>query len=332
MKQLKWWFVILVSLACIASAAYMGIEWDWPKRYTPEPKPKETYEEVETFLEAMGIQAGTVESVEICATNETGDALKGSAVSFFVRVEGTDSTGARYSEIITDGLSAQPAAGAILLGSRWAVIARNASSPVTITVKYKELSKSFTYRPYDQPLDVPKEDTLVTRLTAGLPRDYGPEGIVNVGGKPVSNIIASDLKEMIAAAAADGVTLTVQSGYRDYDYQQVLYEKDVERYGLSQNYTAMAGYSEHQTGLAVDLNTPSMNGQLAQGFDQTPAFKWLRANAYKYGFILRYEDTTEVITNYAYEPWHYRYIGRRLAKAYHDEGYTTLEEFLSQKR
>ena len=87
-------------------------------------------------------------------------------------------------------------------------------------------------------------------------------------------------------------------------------------------YSARAGYSEHQTGLAIDVNTIDMS------FDNTSESVWLRENAYKYGFIIRYPKGKEEITGYMYEPWHIRYVGKELSnKLYKDGSYITLEEY-----
>jgi D-alanyl-D-alanine carboxypeptidase len=127
--------------------------------------------------------------------------------------------------------------------------------------------------------------------------------------------------QMQTAAAADGVTVWMKSGYRSVAYQTTLYNNKVQYY-LNKGYddaTARTqaativnppGYSEHNCGLAADLNSPEHTG-LDEGFENTNAFTWLCANAEKYGFILRYPkgDEAKAVTDITYEPWHWRYVG-----------------------
>ena len=125
--------------------------------------------------------------------------------------------------------------------------------------------------------------------------------------------------EMQKAAAADGVTVWMQSGYRSVKYQTSLYERKTKYY-LDKGYdnaTAREkaaavvnppGYSEHNCGLAADLNSPEHTG-LDEGFEKTAAFRWLCEHAGDYGFILRYPKDAEDKTEIIYEPWHWRYVG-----------------------
>ena len=137
--------------------------------------------------------------------------------------------------------------------------------------------------------------------------------------KTLQTVACDAFLEMQKAAAADGVTVWMQSGYRSVKYQTSLYERKTKYY-LDKGYdnaTAKEkaaavvnppGYSEHNCGLAADLNSPEHTG-LDEGFEKTAAFRWLCEHAGDYGFILRYprdaEDKTEII----YEPWHWRYVG-----------------------
>ena len=122
-----------------------------------------------------------------------------------------------------------------------------------------------------------------------------------------------------ATAAADGVTVWMQSGYRSVSYQTNLYEKKTNYYKQQGYDDAKAkemaaaivnppGYSEHNCGLAADLNSPEHTG-LDEGFENTAAFRWLCEHAAEYGFILRYPQGAEDATEITYEPWHWRYVG-----------------------
>ena len=124
---------------------------------------------------------------------------------------------------------------------------------------------------------------------------------------------------MQAEAAKEGVTLWMQSGYRSVDYQKNLYDRKTQQFlnkGLSEadarrqaaGIVNPPGYSEHNCGLAADLNSPE-HTDLDEGFENTAAFRWLSAHAVEYGFILRYPKNAETVTEITYEPWHWRYVG-----------------------
>ena len=128
---------------------------------------------------------------------------------------------------------------------------------------------------------------------------------------------------MCAAAYEDGVSLWPISTYRSYDYQEGLYNRYVERDGQEEadRYSARPGHSEHQTGLAIDLNS------LDYSFADTAEGRWIAAHCHEYGFILRYPQNKEAETGYRYEPWHVRYLGVGTATAVAQSG-LCLEEYL----
>lgn len=140
---------------------------------------------------------------------------------------------------------------------------------------------------------------------------------------------ATSLESMFAAAAADGVAITLSSGYRSYTYQVSLYNGYVASQGQenADTQSARPGYSEHQTGLAVDLEPADRSCELELCFGDTAAGKWLALHAYKYGFIIRYVADKQDITGYAPEPWHFRYVGTELSNEMHRTNVSTLEEF-----
>lgn len=127
-----------------------------------------------------------------------------------------------------------------------------------------------------------------------------------------------DYMVMAEDAKSQGVDLLVVSAYRTYDFQKRLYNTYAEKNGVkdADTYSARPGHSEHETGLAVDLNRVDLD------FENTEAFKWLDENAHEYGFILRYPKDQTQITGYMYEPWHYRYVGKEVAKQIKEEGIT----------
>ncbi len=139
---------------------------------------------------------------------------------------------------------------------------------------------------------------------------------------------------MFSAAEADGVSLIACSGYRPYEVQEKLFNRkkakfshlsDEEAELEAAKSVAKPGTSEHQTGLALDIVTPSYTS-LDEGYADTKAAKWLAANAYQYGFILRYPKDKTEITQIIFEPWHYRYVGKEAATIIFEEG-LCYEEF-----
>lgn len=155
---------------------------------------------------------------------------------------------------------------------------------------------------------------LIANKTYALPSDYAP------GVDPDAQ---AAFDEMQAAAADEGLNLYISSAYRSYDYQKGLYERYVKRSGKAEadRYSARPGHSEHQTGLAFDLNT------IDDSFADTDEYIWLKEHCAEYGFIIRYTEDGEAKTGYMYEPWHIRYLGRDVAVKVHDSG-LTLEEYL----
>lgn len=140
---------------------------------------------------------------------------------------------------------------------------------------------------------------------------------------------AEALQQLFAAATQAGFALNVQSGYRSYNTQLNLYAYYVAQQGqaAADQSSARAGYSEHQTGLAVDIGTVSGKCEVDQCFGDLPEGQWVAAHAYEYGFIVRYPKGMESITGYEYEPWHIRYVGTALSKQMHTTSTATLEKF-----
>lgn len=155
---------------------------------------------------------------------------------------------------------------------------------------------------------------LVVNKTYALPADYAPG---------VDDEAKAAFEKMQADAADEDLNIYISSGYRSYDYQAELYQRYVNKDGKAEadRYSARAGHSEHQTGLAFDLNT------IDNSFAETKEGKWVLRNCYKYGFIIRYPADKEDVTGYMWEPWHIRYLGVETAKAVYDSG-LCLEEYL----
>lgn len=184
-------------------------------------------------------------------------------------------------------------------------------------------------------IDDPTSGHIVVNKRRGLkPKTYRPSGLVqprgiqNVNGQPLKKSAARAVERMVKAARKDGVNFRIISGYRSYSYQKSLYNSYVSQHGRTwaDKYSARPGHSEHQTGFAVDFG--DMNGcGLGTCFEKTKAGRWLAKHAWKYGFILRYPKGYTKITGYAYEPWHYRYVGKNTAKKMKQKKIKTLEQY-----
>ena len=132
-------------------------------------------------------------------------------------------------------------------------------------------------------------------------------------------------QKMAKQAKLEGFNIIAVSTYRAYDYQEKLYNNYVLNKGIyyADLASARPGHSEHQTGLAIDVANESLD---YDNFESTKEFIWMKDNAYKYGFILRYPKAKFHITGFKYEPWHYRYVGVDIA-TYIYKNNLTLEEY-----
>ena len=164
---------------------------------------------------------------------------------------------------------------------------------------------------------------ILVNHTNQMPENYTFEtaecGSKTAVNKTLQTVACNAFLELQKAAAAENVTVWMQSGYRSVSYQTNLYEKKTNYYKQQGYDDAKAkemaaaivnppGYSEHNCGLAADLNSPEHTG-LDEGFENTAAFRWLCEHAAEYGFILRYPQGAEDATEITYEPWHWRYVG-----------------------
>lgn len=159
------------------------------------------------------------------------------------------------------------------------------------------------------------DGVLVANKTYALPDTYNPGGLT---GDTYAAFV-----EMQSAASAQGLYLFVKSGFRSYWDQRYIYNGYVARDGqaAADRYSARAGHSEHQSGMAIDVNSTS------QSFADTPEGVWLKNNCHLYGFIIRYPEGKESITGYMYEPWHVRYVGRDVAAKIKESGLCFEEYF-----
>ena len=167
---------------------------------------------------------------------------------------------------------------------------------------------------------------VVNKLRPMNPQDFEPEDLVFVDVEQTNAAYmrqeASDaIITMFDAAANEAdLFLASNSAFRSYESQENIYDGDDTQ-------TARPGFSEHQTGLTMDIGASSGECSIEACFGELPEGIWLRDNAYRFGFILRYPADKTAVTGYEYEPWHFRYVGVPLATEMRDRGITTLEEF-----
>lgn len=172
-----------------------------------------------------------------------------------------------------------------------------------------------------------------------LSKDFAPDELAEVNnGYMADSRITDAAKKMISDAAEEDVHIITISAYRDYEYQQKLYNNKVSRLQTEEGYSvskareeaatvvAYPGTSEHQLGLALDLVDAS-HVELDESQEETDAYKWLKEHCQEYGFIVRYPNGKTDITGIIYEPWHFRYVGQEAAKTIMEKG-ICLEEYL----
>ena len=163
--------------------------------------------------------------------------------------------------------------------------------------------------------------------------EYEPEDLVKISNwysygddQMMREEAYNEFISMFNAAKDADIKIIINSSYRSYADQKATYDDYLQRYGLetTEALAAHPGNSEHQTGLAIDVTTPGYN---TKTFDQSDAYTWLSNNAYKYGYILRYPKDKEYLTGFDYESWHYRYVGKEIAKYIHENNITYDEYY-----
>ena len=184
-------------------------------------------------------------------------------------------------------------------------------------------------------IQVPKEwNLIVVNRWNELSEDYDVELTELSNGQMVDSRIYPYLQEMFDAARTEDVYPVVREGYRTAEEQQEILDDKIQSYinqGYSQvkaertakEWVALPGTSEHQLGIAVDINADKSKNS------NDEVYTWLAANAHNYGFILRYPQGKQGITGTSYEPWHYRYVGEEAAKEIYERG-ICLEEYFEQ--
>ncbi|HEX6593167.1 MAG TPA: D-alanyl-D-alanine carboxypeptidase family protein [Bacillota bacterium] len=188
-------------------------------------------------------------------------------------------------------------------------------------------------------IDNPYDVLALINKQHALPADYIPEDLVtpdvrfpfteDLPKKQMRKVAAKALEDLFQAADDESLDLFAQSGYRSYERQEAIFTANIEKNGekAANKYSARPGESEHQSGLTMDVTSPSVDYDLVIAFEDTPEGKWIKKHASDYGFIIRYPKGKEDITEYQYEPWHLRYVGKKAAKEI-TEANITLEEYI----
>lgn len=187
------------------------------------------------------------------------------------------------------------------------------------------------YSKYDN-TDIDKGNLMLVNKFNKLSKDYNPDDLVEVSsvysfgsGQKLRQEAFDAFKDMFNDAKKKDLTLIINSSYRTYENQEETYNYYYERNGkkYADGIAARAGFSEHQTGFSIDIQTYNSSASTFEEFDE---FKWLQENAHKYGYILRYPKNKEYLTGYNYESWHYRYVGVEAA-TYIYENNITFDEY-----
>ena len=206
---------------------------------------------------------------------------------------------------------------------------KKVTEPAGVKKEVGKTSKGYTIETIDDVYYV--DGYLIVNKSYPVPKDYEPIDAYATTNTPekscqncINKLAYSAFNEMKADAAAVGINLWIQSGYRSYQLQNTLYNRYVSADGkaAADTYSARPGFSEHQTGLCFDLN------DAGRKFNGTTAAKWVAQNAQKYGFIIRYPEGKTDETGYMWESWHLRYVGSELAsKLYNNGDWITLEDY-----
>jgi D-alanyl-D-alanine carboxypeptidase len=223
-------------------------------------------------------------------------------------------------QLIKNGEKADMDAAPLIISDRVFLPARWVAEAYDYQVEWNQASKAvIIYARGDiKPAAPDRPAVLLVNKVHPLPAAYKPGNLEDFNGYQISKSIKNSLQTLFMAAGKQSINLTVNSGYRDAEMQQQIFDERISQLGVqaAKAAAALPGFSEHQTGLAVDIGDDSNN------------YYWLKVNSWRYGFIQRYPEGSEAITGYNYEPWHFRYVGIPVASFMHANNVQTLEEFV----
>jgi len=203
----------------------------------------------------------------------------------------------------------------------------------------KQTDKEINDDQEKNPINNPLNKLILVNKEQGLPSEFVPDDLVipNIPfafegyhpKKQMRAVAAKALERLFIKAKEEKIDLVGVSGYRSFNRQEEIFNYNARLKGIEEanQYSAKAGHSEHQTGLAMDVSSPRVNYDLVEEFGETTEGRWLSQMAPEYGFIIRYPKGKEDTTGYQYEPWHLRYVGVKHAKRIAYNG-STLEDYL----
>ena len=209
----------------------------------------------------------------------------------------------------------------------------NTEKTLTDVVAIVNVHANYNWYEFDLNTDTTLNEKLIVNKFYHLDQNYAPDDIVTVSnayayeGNKLRQIAYDAFIDMWNAAKEDNIKLVINSSYREYEKQASIYEDYKNWYGQTKadKQAARPGYSEHQTGLVIDVF--SSDNQLTGTFKDSEGYKWLKENAYKYGYIERYPDGKEYLTGYEFESWHWRYVGVDAATVIQNENITFDEYY-----
>lgn len=200
-------------------------------------------------------------------------------------------------------------------------------------ITYVNANRDYAYYTHVIDANLDSKNLILVNKYNKLDSDFVPSDLSYISSscaidsnKQVLSIVKTNLEKMCNDMKKENLYIKVLSAYRSYSYQNNLYNNYVNRDGktMADTYSARPGYSEHQTGLAMDIYDKDLN---LTYFEDTKEYAWMKNNAHKYGFIIRYPSDKTDITGYKFEPWHYRYVGLDVAKFIYDNNITFDEYY-----
>ena len=203
-------------------------------------------------------------------------------------------------------------------------IKKNKNVELVDVVAKVNTNRDHKYYEHTKATDMSKGNLIIVNKYNYLDKNFKPE-LIKISsqyayeGNSITQEVLDAFENMADAARSEDIALVINSSYRSYEDQESIWSSRKKSSGTAKadQYAARAGYSEHQSGLAVDL---AQYKYAYEDFEETPAFVWLSEHAQEYGFILRYPKDKEDLTGYSYESWHYRYVGVETAKKIKSEG------------
>ena len=210
----------------------------------------------------------------------------------------------------------------------------NESLSARSVIEIVNTNNDYSYYDHDIDTDISKDYLLLVNKYYHLGNDYVPDDLVNINNKyyygdghQIRKAAYDAFIDMWNQANMKGIYFIINSGYRSFEDQQEVYDFYKNNYGTTyaDSIAARPGYSEHQTGLSIDIFSTEYT--TTEAFKNSTHYEWLVNNAYKYGFIQRYQSDTEDVTGFTEEAWHWRYVGVEVATYLHEHDITFDEYY-----